>query len=116
MFTAAGTELNVDHLVSVGRLVRRAGVTGVKLTGGDPALYDPLEVAVERLRAEAAFDEVEVISRHPRIGAARHASGFRRHRLTRRRCSTDALALLQVGTARATAGRQSQRQRFLPGR
>ncbi|WP_433531017.1 radical SAM protein [Micromonospora sp. CA-263727] len=68
VLTAAGTDLNVDRLVSIGRLVRRAGVTGVKLTGGDPALYDPLEEAAERLRTEAAFGEVEVISRHPRIG------------------------------------------------
>lgn len=66
--TAAGAELPVDDLVRVGRAVRRAGVEGVKLTGGDPALYAPLEEAVRRLRQEAGFDDIEVISRHPLIG------------------------------------------------
>lgn len=89
VLTAAGTELNVDHLVSVGRLVRRMGVTGVKLTGGDPALYDPLEVAVERLRTEAAFDEVEVISRHPRIG--HRAAGLAQAGVTQFNMSVDTL-------------------------
>ncbi|MEV5835899.1 radical SAM protein [Nocardia sp. NPDC052112] len=40
----------------------------IKLTGGDAALYEPLELAVHRLRCEAGFSEIEIISRHPRIG------------------------------------------------
>jgi molybdenum cofactor biosynthesis enzyme MoaA len=66
--TAAGMELKVDDLIVVAKVVRAAGVTSIKLTGGDPALYGPLEDAVLRLRREAGFDEVEVISRHPLIG------------------------------------------------
>lgn len=89
MATAAGSELEVDHLVSVGRVVRRAGIVDVKLTGGDPALYGPLERAVERLRAEAGFDEIEVISRHPRIGA--RAAELARAGVTRLNMSVDTL-------------------------
>lgn len=66
--TTAGMELKVDDLVAVAKVVRAAGISGIKLTGGDPALYGPLEDAVLRLRREAGFDEVEVISRHPLIG------------------------------------------------
>lgn len=66
--TAAGNELNVDDLIAVATAVRAAGITSIKLTGGDPALYDPLEDAVMRLKREAGFEEIEVISRHPRIG------------------------------------------------
>ena len=66
--TAAGAELEVDSLISVARAVREAGIASIKLTGGDPALYGPLEEAVARLRGEAGFGEIEVISRHPRIG------------------------------------------------
>lgn len=66
--TAAGAELKVDDLIAVATVVRAAGITSIKLTGGDPALYDPLEEAVTRLRREAGFEEIEVISRHPRIG------------------------------------------------
>lgn len=66
--TAAGTELSVDHLVAVAKQVRAAGIDSIKLTGGDPALYDQLELAVRRLRREAGFSEIEIISRHPRIG------------------------------------------------
>jgi cyclic pyranopterin phosphate synthase len=67
--TAAGAELEVDALIAVARAVRAAGIASIKLTGGDPALYGPLEDAVARLRREAGFSEIEVISRHPRIGA-----------------------------------------------
>ncbi len=66
--TADGTELELDDLIAVAKVVRAAGITGIKLTGGDPALYGPLEDAVLRLKREAGFDEVEVISRHPLIG------------------------------------------------
>lgn len=66
--TAAGSELEVDDLIAVAKVVRSAGVTSIKLTGGDPALYDPLEDAVARLKRQAGFEEIEVISRHPRIG------------------------------------------------
>ncbi|MEV0773609.1 radical SAM protein [Nocardia salmonicida] len=66
--TAPRSELSVDHLIAVATQVRAAGIDSIKLTGGDPALYDQLELAVHRLRNEAGFSEIEVISRHPRIG------------------------------------------------
>jgi GTP 3',8-cyclase len=66
--TAATAELAVDELVRVAAVVRRTGIGSIKLTGGDPALYGPLEEAVRRLREDAGFYEIEVISRHPRIG------------------------------------------------
>lgn len=66
--TAAGAELAVTDLLAVARIVRRLGVSSIKLTGGDPALYGPLEDAVFRLQHEAGFREIELISRHPAIG------------------------------------------------
>ncbi len=67
--TSAVSELKVDDLISVAKVVCSAGVTSIKLTGGDPALYGSLEDAVIRLKHEADFEEIEVISRHPLIGA-----------------------------------------------
>lgn len=52
----------------VAQVVRRSGISSTKLTGGDPALYGPLEEGVFRLKADAQMHNVEVISRHPRIG------------------------------------------------
>jgi cyclic pyranopterin phosphate synthase len=46
----------------------RHGLTSIKLTGGDPALWDPLVEAVRRLKQDVGFKDVHVISRHPRIG------------------------------------------------
>ncbi len=66
--TQPGTDLDPDQLLMFAAAVREQGVTGIKLTGGDPALYEPLVEVVRRLRHEAGFSEVEVISRHPRIG------------------------------------------------
>ncbi|TDD80586.1 radical SAM protein [Actinomadura rubrisoli] len=66
--TAAGAELAVDDLIRTASAVRAHGVDGIKLTGGDPALYGPLEEAVGRLRTEAGFTSIELISRHPLIG------------------------------------------------
>ncbi|WP_432141132.1 radical SAM protein [Streptomyces sp. bgisy084] len=66
--TESSAALDPDHLIAVATAVRAQGVDGIKLTGGDPALYEPLVDAVRRLRVEAGMREVEVISRHPRIG------------------------------------------------
>ncbi|WP_433717114.1 radical SAM protein (plasmid) [Nocardia sp. CA-084685] len=65
--TGAGEELTVHDLLAVASPLVPHGITSIKLTGGDPALWEPLEEAVARLRT-AGFVEVEVISRHPRIG------------------------------------------------
>ncbi|MEU7031487.1 radical SAM protein [Streptomyces sp. NPDC046275] len=66
--TEAGANLDPDRLLAVAAAVRAQGVDSVKLTGGDPALYEPLVDVVRRLREEAGMRDVEVISRHPRIG------------------------------------------------
>ncbi|WP_187344081.1 radical SAM protein [Streptomyces sp. 3211.6] len=66
--TPKDVALNPDDLLRVAHAVRARGLTSVKLTGGDPALYEPLVETVRRLRDEAGFTEIEVISRHPRIG------------------------------------------------
>ncbi|MFE9846590.1 radical SAM protein [Streptomyces goshikiensis] len=66
--TAMDAELAPTDLLRVAHAVRACGLTAVKLTGGDPALYGPLVEVVRRLRDEAGLTEIEVISRHPRIG------------------------------------------------
>jgi cyclic pyranopterin phosphate synthase len=44
------------------------GGTLVKLTGGDPALYADLVRCVATLKGEVGVQQLQVISRHPRIG------------------------------------------------
>lgn len=66
--TIGQKELPLSDLIAVSRVVREGGVTSIKLTGGDPALYQPLIEAVERLSGDVGFAEIEVISRHPLIG------------------------------------------------
>jgi GTP 3',8-cyclase len=66
--TAAHTELKPSDLLRVARCVRAHGIRHIKLTGGDPALYGPLEEVITELRHNIGFDEVEVISRHPKFG------------------------------------------------
>jgi len=66
--TKPDVALRLEDLIRVGAVIRRLGIESVKLTGGDPALYEPLEDAVFRLRQEVGFRDVEVISRHPIIG------------------------------------------------
>jgi cyclic pyranopterin phosphate synthase len=87
--TVAAAELAVDELVRVAAAVRRTGIGGIKLTGGDPALYGPLEEAVRRLRQDAGFDEIEVISRHPLIGG--RAAGLAAAGVTHFNMSVDTL-------------------------
>lgn len=66
--TPPNVDLAIEDLIKVARVVRESGIDGIKLTGGDPALYPALEQAVSDLRTVAGFSEVEVISRHPIIG------------------------------------------------
>lgn len=65
--TGAAEELTVDDLLVVATALQARGISSIKLTGGDPALWEPLEEAVARLHA-AGICDIEVISRHPRIG------------------------------------------------
>jgi GTP 3',8-cyclase len=87
--TAADVELRLDDLLMVAMAVRRAGISSIKLTGGDPALYGPLEAAVDGLRTTALYKEVEVISRHPRIGE--RAAGLTEAGVTQFNMSLDTL-------------------------
>jgi cyclic pyranopterin phosphate synthase len=98
--TVPDAELRVDDLVRVACVIRSRGITGVKLTGGDPALYAPLGEAVSRLRGEAGFTEIEVISRHPEIG--RRAPMLAAAGVTRFNVSLDTL---DAGLHREITGR-----------
>ena len=65
--TAANEELTLDQLIQVATACARQGITSIKLTGGDPALWPPLVDAVRSLKA-VGFTDIHVISRHPKIG------------------------------------------------
>lgn len=69
VYTAPGVQLAPHALLKVAGSVRRMGIDSIKLTGGDPALYRPLVSVAEALKRDTGFEHVEVISRHPRIGA-----------------------------------------------
>ena len=71
--TDSGISIDPNDVLKVARVLRGQGIESVKLTGGEPALYGPLEEVVYRLRHDAGFREVEVISRHPKIGARARA-------------------------------------------
>lgn len=72
LMTDANEELGLDELMQVAAECARHGIKAIKLTGGDPALWSPLVVAVRRLKAEG-FADVHVISRHPKIGSLANA-------------------------------------------
>lgn len=71
--TAHHEQLDLNEMLRVTAEFARRGITSIKLTGGDPALWEPLVEAVRRLKDEAGFKEVHVISRHPRIGVLAQA-------------------------------------------
>ena len=64
--TSSGKELDTETVLQVAKICSRYGVSYIKLTGGDPALWDPLIDCVLRLRNETKY-YIEVISRHPQI-------------------------------------------------
>lgn len=66
--TTAGASLDVATIINVARICEGFGVSYVKLTGGDPALWPPLAECVRQLKDETQC-RVEVISRHPRIAS-----------------------------------------------
>lgn len=82
-------QLDVNQLLLVATEFNRHGISSIKLTGGDPALWDPLVEAVRRLKEEVGFKEVQVISRHPRIGE--FASGLAAAKLDLVNVSIDTL-------------------------
>ena len=87
--TSAGTALDIDTVVRVCHELKLQGITEFKLTGGDPALWEPLADCVRRLRVEVGASGLEVISRHPRIGA--RAKELREAGLERINLSIDSL-------------------------
>lgn len=66
--TLPGIELDIETVLTVAKICEGFGVSYIKLTGGDPALWSPLTGCVRRLKAETKC-RVEVISRHPGIAA-----------------------------------------------
>jgi cyclic pyranopterin phosphate synthase len=65
--TSPGVELDIETVLTVAKICEDFGISYIKLTGGDPALWPPLAECVERLKRETTC-RVEAISRHPRIG------------------------------------------------
>lgn len=66
--TRAGQELDVDTVKKVARAYVELGGGFVKLTGGDPALWEDLVSCVATLKNGIGVQHLHVISRHPRIG------------------------------------------------
>ena len=66
--TAAGLAIDPDDLLFFISVAARRGLIDVKLTGGDPALYDPLVDVARAIRSDTSVNALEVISRHPLIG------------------------------------------------
>jgi cyclic pyranopterin phosphate synthase len=60
--------LTADNVLLITSLYAEFGGQFIKLTGGDPALWSPLLETVARLKRLPGLRQVEVISRHPRIG------------------------------------------------
>jgi len=66
--TQASAAMSLDDIFILGTAFKAVGLTSIKLTGGDPALWDPLVDAVRILKKTLGMKPVEVISRHPSIG------------------------------------------------
>lgn len=69
-------KMEPSDLIRVMRAFKRFGLDHVKLTGGDPALWEPLVPTVASLKRDVGIREIHVISRHPIIG--RLADGLAR--------------------------------------
>ena len=75
--TKAGIELDVETVLRVVKICEGFGISYVKLTGGDPALWSPLAECVQKIKEQTSC-RVEVISRHPKIaGFARQLAQAR---------------------------------------
>jgi cyclic pyranopterin phosphate synthase len=66
--TDSGIEIGLENLLKVTSAFVRQGVTHIKLTGGEPALWDDLVQAVSLLKKQVGVTDLHVISRHPKIG------------------------------------------------
>jgi len=71
--TEAGMQLESDTVFDVVDICTKLGIRDVKLTGGDPALWDPLVTCATRIKSQLDC-RLDVISRHPKI--AEHAEGL----------------------------------------
>jgi len=71
--TKAGTELDPNTAFEIVDICTKLGVSDVKITGGDPALWNPLVACAARIKSELNC-HLDVISRHPKI--ADHAEGL----------------------------------------
>lgn len=67
--TRAGEMLDLKSVLDICRSFQEQGVEDFKLTGGDPALWPHLVECVHALKNNLGIRTLEVISRHPRIGA-----------------------------------------------
>ena len=67
--TSARASIDPDALIRVASVFRGHGISAMKLTGGDPALWPPLVDSVRRLKHDVGFDHIQVLSRHPDFGA-----------------------------------------------
>lgn len=70
--TLPGVELDIKTVLTIAKICEGFGISYIKLTGGDPALWLPLAECVGRLKTETKC-RVEVISRHPRIAESAEA-------------------------------------------
>lgn len=66
--TAPNLQIEPKALMTVMRACGFFGIRSVKLTGGEPALWEPLVETAHKLKTDAGMEEVQIISRHPRIG------------------------------------------------
>lgn len=62
------SQLSKRDVIQVCGVAGEMGVTEVKLTGGDPALWEPLVDTVYEIKRDGLVKHLEVLSRHPRIG------------------------------------------------
>jgi cyclic pyranopterin phosphate synthase len=63
-----GGSMSLDEIVRLADLLGRAGVTNIKLTGGDPALYRDIVKLVHQLKNLDNIQRIELVTRHPRAG------------------------------------------------
>jgi cyclic pyranopterin phosphate synthase len=63
-----GGSMSLDEIVRLADFLGRAGVTNIKLTGGDPALYRDIVKLVHQLKSLSSIERIELVTRHPRAG------------------------------------------------